>query len=84
MDDLYLIAEVAQTFGSDGSVVIKSFSDFPERFFELKSVTINFFGKFKEIEVEKIRNIDGSLIIKFRRFNSSEDVLFLIDKKHIQ
>ena len=81
MDDFYLIAEIQDTFSSDGSVVIKSFSDFTERFFELKRVLIDFFGKAKELEIDSINGTDGSLIIKFSRFNSNEDVQFLIGKK---
>ncbi len=81
MDDFYLIAEIQDTFSSDGSVVIKSFSDFPERFFELKSVVIEFFGKLKDLEIEFAKETEGFLILKFSRFNSNEDVQFLIGKK---
>lgn len=81
MDDFYLIAEIQDTFNSDGFVVIKSFSDFYERFFELERVIIDFFGKVKELEIEFVNETDGLLIIKFFRFNSREDVQFLIGKK---
>ena len=80
MDDYYLIAEIQDLFNYDGSVVIKSFSDFPERFFELKKVYFDFFGKAKELEIEYARRIENTIVIKFRRFNSEEDVLFLIGK----
>lgn len=81
MNDFYLIAEIHDNFNSDGSVVIKSFSDFSERFFELKSVFIDFFGKEKELKIESVNEIDGSLRLKFFGFNSIEDIQFLIGKK---
>lgn len=81
MNDFYLIAEIYDNFNSDGSVVIKSFSDFSERFFELKSVFIDFFGKEKELKIESVNEIDGSLRLKFFGFNSIEDIQFLIGKK---
>lgn len=81
MNDFYLIAEIYDNFNSDGSVVIKSFSDFSDRFFELKSVFIDFFGKEKELKIESVNEIDGSLRLKFFGFNSIEDIQFLIGKK---
>ena len=81
MDDFYLIAEIKDTFSSDGSVIIKSFSDFSERFFELQRVFIDFFGKTKEIKVDFVKKTDGFLILKFVGFNSNDDVQFLIGKK---
>ena len=81
MNDFYLIAEIYDNFNSDGSVVIKSFSDFSDRFFDLKSVFIDFFGKEKELKIESVNEIDGSLTLKFFGFNSIEDIQFLIGKK---
>lgn len=81
MNDLYLIAEVKDCFSSDGSVIIKSFSDFPERFMDLKEVFIDFFSKKKSLQIEFAKEVVGSIIIKFKKFNSCEDVQFLINKK---
>lgn len=81
MNDLYLIAEVIDVHNNDGSVIIKSFSDFSERFLELEKIVIDFFGKYRELDIEFAENIDNKIILKFRRFNSEEDVLFLIGKK---
>ena len=81
MDDFYLIAEVQNTYSSDGSVVIKSFSDFSERFFELEEVIIDFFGKSKVLKIDFVQEADNELVIKFKRFNSEEDVRFLLGKK---
>lgn len=81
MDDFYLIAEVKGYYNTDGSVIIKSFSDFPERFLELRKVIINFFGKPKELLIDYTEEINNLLIAKFRSFNSEEDVSFLIGQK---
>ncbi|MDX1699525.1 MAG: ribosome maturation factor RimM [Melioribacteraceae bacterium] len=80
MDDYYLIAEVQDVYGKDGAVIIKSYSDFPERFTNLEFVFFDFLGKTKRLEVEFSKEIDGSIILKFRNFDSVEDVLFLIGK----
>lgn len=81
LDDFYLIGEVKSIYGPDGSVIIKSFSDFADRFFELERVVIDYFGKTKELEIEFAKETNNLLIFKFRRFNNEDDVLFLIGKK---
>lgn len=81
MDDLYLIAEVSGICETGGSVIVESFSDFPEHLLELEKVFIDFFGKTKELEIEFVRNFDGRFIFKFHRFNTEKDVQFLLGKK---
>jgi len=81
LNDYYLIAEIKDIYNIHGSVIIKSFSDFSERFFQLEKVFINFFGKVKELQIEFVEKVNSTLIMKFRRFNSEEDVLFLVGKK---
>ncbi|MBK8943708.1 MAG: 16S rRNA processing protein RimM [Ignavibacteriae bacterium] len=81
MSDFYLIAEIIDFHNSDGSVIIKSFSDFPERFLKLKKVYIDFFGKMKELKVIKSKKINENYVLKFEKFNTTEDVRFLINKK---
>ncbi len=72
---------MVDTYSNDGSVIIKSFSDFSERFEELDSVIINFFNKQKSIDIEFVKKVNDLLIIKFKMFHSEEDVLFLVGKK---
>lgn len=81
MDEFFLIAEIVSVYASDGSVVLKSFSDFEERFFDLQKVYIDFFGNFKQLTIDYVEEINGTLVIKFERFNNDEDVYNLLGKK---
>ncbi len=81
MDEFFLIAEIVSVYASDGSVVLKSFSDFEEHFFELQKVYIDFFGNFKQLVIEYVEEVNGTLIIKFEKFNNAEDVYNLLEKK---
>jgi 16S rRNA processing protein RimM len=81
LSDFFLIAEISGSFNSDGSVIIKSFSDFPDRFNKLKKVYIDFGGRKKELIVLKSKKINENIVLKFAKFNTEEDVRFLIGKK---
>ncbi|MBI5807415.1 MAG: 16S rRNA processing protein RimM [Ignavibacteriales bacterium] len=81
MDDLFLIAEIKSAFGTEGFVLIDSYSDFKERFFGLKKVFVFIFGNYKELSVEAVKEIDDKIVIKFFGFNSPDDVQVLLDKK---
>ncbi len=81
MDDLFLIAEIKAVHGSNGFVLIDSFSDFSERFFKLNSVFLEMFGSKKEFFVENVIEVGGRIALKFKNFNSGEDVNFLLGKK---
>lgn len=75
-----LIARIKQTFGKDGFVRIQSFSDFPERFFSLKRVYIDFWGDKKTFYMEFVKNVKGKIIIKFKQFDSLRDSQILVDR----
>ncbi len=81
MGDFFLIAEIIDFYDEGGSVIIKSFSDFPERFTKLEKAYVNFFGKYKGLIIEDARKIDNDIVLKFAKFNTKEDVHFLINKK---
>jgi 16S rRNA processing protein RimM len=81
LDDLFLIAEVRAVSGSNGFVLINSFSDFNERFFKLKSVIIEVFGSKKEFFVEKVTRKGENFAIKFEGIDSSDDAEMFLDKK---
>lgn len=81
MDDLFLIAEVKSVYGFSGCVQIESFSDFKERFFDLKKVFVQIFGTRKELLVEYGKEIEKNIILKFYGFDSNESVEFLLGQK---
>lgn len=81
MDVFFLIAEIKGVHNSDGFVLIDSFSDFAERFFKLNSVFIDVFGLRKEFFVENVINVSGRIALKFKNFDSAEDVKILLGKK---
>jgi 16S rRNA processing protein RimM len=79
--DLYLIAKIDAASGTDGFVKIFSYSDFPDRFFSLNKIFIDFFDVKKEFLVEEVKEIKGSFLIKFRNFDNDDDVKILIGKE---
>ena len=81
MNDLFLIAEIKSAYGSGGGVQIESYSDFKDRFFDLKKVFIEIFGTRKELLVEYAKKIDNKFVLKFVGFDSSEFVKILLGKK---
>ena len=81
MDDFFLIAEIKAVHGSNGLVLIDSYSDFSERFFKLNSVFIDLFGSKKEFFVENVIEVGGRIALKFKNFNSGDDVKILVGKK---
>jgi len=78
--DYFLIARVDQLYGKDGFVRLKSYSDFPERYLNLKKVYIDFWGDKKIFYVEDVKDVKGKIIIKFKRFDSPRDSQVLIDR----
>ena len=79
--EYFLIARIEQLYGKDGYVRIKSFSDFPERFLSLKKVYLDFWGDKKAFYVEDVKDIKGSVLLKFERFDSIRDSQLLIDRE---
>lgn len=78
--DYFLIARVKQLYGKDGFVRLRSYSDFPERYLSLKKVYIDFWGDKKIFYVEDVKDVNGKIIIKFKRFDSLRDSQVLIDR----
>lgn len=81
MPEYFLIARIKSVYGKSGSVKIISYSDFPERFYKLKKVYIDFFGSKKEFLVERVERIKGSFIIKFLNFNNDTEAGILAGKE---
>ena len=81
MSDFYLIATVTSVSGKKGAVKIISYSDYPERFFYLSKVYIDFFGEKKLFFVEKVKQNKNFFTIKFKNFNSEQDSEILVGKE---
>ena len=80
MEDYYLIANIVSANGNNGFLNIESFSDFPERFFTLRKVYVDFFGKKKEFLIEEVKSVKDKFAIKLVNFNSDDDASVLIGK----
>jgi 16S rRNA processing protein RimM len=65
----------------EGFVRIFSYSDFPERFFNLEKVYINFFGDKKEFYVEKVVRLKDSFLLKFKNFDTDNDAGILVGRE---
>ena len=81
MGNFYLIATVTSVSGKKGAVKIISHSDYPERFFYLSKVYIDFFGEKKLFFVETVRQHKNLLTLKFKNFNSDKDSEILVGKE---
>ncbi len=81
MKDFFLIGEIKAVFDKDGFVSIESFSDFDDRFIELKFVYTKIYGVVKKLYIEDVNTSSGNILIQFRNFNSAESVQALVGLK---
>ncbi len=81
MDELFLIAEVKAIRGTEGYMQVESYTDFKERFFQLKEVSVEFFGNYKEFTVEDVGLSESSVTLKFKGFNSAAEAEIFLNKK---
>jgi 16S rRNA processing protein RimM len=79
--EFYLIATVTSVSGKKGAVKIISHSDYPERFFHLSKVYIDFFGEKKLFFVEKVKQQGNLFTVKFRNFDTELDSAILVGKE---
>ncbi len=80
MSDFFLIAKIVSIHGKDGFVNIISHSDFPDRFYKLDQVYIDFFDDKKEFFVEKVVEQKKKVALKFKNFDNDKDAQVLIGK----
>ncbi len=78
LEDYFLIAKIISVYDDDGYVKVKSFSDFPERFFLLDRVYIYIFGDYREFFVEDVEKTVKYFLLNFQNFDSEIDVEFLV------
>lgn len=81
MDHFILIAKIVALSGSDGFLVVDSYSDFNERFYDLNKIFIEFFNNKKDFVVEEVHKKKGKLLLKIKGFNSSNDAKIFLGKK---
>lgn len=81
MSEYFLLARITSTADKKGFVKIDSYSDFPERFFSLKEVYIDFFGDRKKFFVDEVKKLKGDFFIRFRNFNTDKDTKVLLNRE---
>lgn len=81
MIEYYLIAKIVALHGKEGFVKVISFSDFPERFFKLKNVYLDFFGSKKLFAVDAVKKHKDFFLMKFKNFNSNKESEILLHKE---
>jgi len=67
------IGRVTSPHGWRGAVRVEPFTDFPERFHELKSVYVTVKGERLEMEIEEVKGGDRVKLIKFSEINTLEE-----------
>jgi 16S rRNA processing protein RimM len=80
VSEFFLIATIDSVYGKDGFVKIISHSDFPDRFYRLEQVYIDFWGDKKEFFVERVLERKKYLTLKFKNFDDDRDVGVLVGK----
>lgn len=80
MPEFFLLARILSVVGRYGFVKIKLFTDYPERFFKLKIIFIDFFNDKKELKIQSVKKLKNSILLKFENFNSDKDVDVFVGK----
>ena len=71
--DYFLIAKINSLYGKNGFVKIESYSDFPERFFQLDEVFIDFWGDKKKLFVQEVIKQRKYFTLKFKNFDNERE-----------
>lgn len=80
MSEFFLVARISSIAGKNGFVKIELFTDYPERFYKLKNIFVDFFNDKKELKIQSVKKLKKSILLKFENFNSSQDVNILVGK----
>ena len=73
-EEFFLIAKIRAVYGSDGFISIISYATSTKRFFDLQEVYIDVFGSKRIFFVETVQIIKDRPVLKFKNFNTSEQV----------
>jgi len=78
----YLVAEIKEVYKKrEGFLSVLPVTDFPGRFVCGLKVYIDVFNDKNPFIIENAVEEKGKLLLKFKNFNTSEDVSFLVGKK---
>jgi len=80
VNDFFLIAKIISLYGKNGLVKIKPFSDFPERYFQLEEVFVDFWGDKKKLFVEVVNGRGNFFTLKFKNFDDERDAGVLLGR----
>lgn len=80
MNGYILIARIHSIYGKAGFLRLQSFSDFPDRFFKLKTVFVEFYGSFKQLKIEKVKSDGDTILLKFEKFEGEKELEVLVGK----
>jgi len=80
-DEFFLIAEIKDSFGSEGFFSVRSFSDYPDRFSRLSRVFIEIFGDLREFKVDSIVLENDQILLRLENLLSADLIKNLIGKK---
>ncbi|MCK5455480.1 MAG: 16S rRNA processing protein RimM [Melioribacteraceae bacterium] len=78
MKNYFLIAKIISVFNDDGYLKLRSYSDFPDRFFLLEKIFIDIYNEKRLFLVEDVERIEDYFILKLENFDSSQHVDFLV------
>ena len=81
MAEYYLIAEIERLVGKNGFVRIIPISDYPERFFNLENVYLDFWEDKKAFVVTDVKKHREGFLLKFQNFDSIRDSQVLVGRK---
>lgn len=82
-EDRIIVGKIGKAHGLKGEARIISLTDFPERFFDMKKITIGD----RDYKIDSVREDAKSVLMKFENINSPEEVsllrgkLLTVDKK---
>ena len=80
MEDYLKVGVVTTTHGIKGELKVFPTTDSPERFLELSEVLADAGKELLPLTLEKVRFFKNLVIVKFKEYNTCDDVMFLKGK----
>ncbi len=73
MKEFLTTAVIRKPYGVKGDLKVRPFSDDISHFFKLKEVTVEKDGIEKHLEIERVQDYQGEVLIKFKGLDNPED-----------